>query len=121
MKHEVMTMGKSTKSAKNKPEKPWPDFPLFAHGNGQWAKKVRGKLWYFGLWADPAAAEQKWQDVKEDLWAACTPREDTDGLTVKELADSFLTTKLNRANTGSAHGSNRRQSATHCGSPSLIR
>ena len=84
-------MGKSTKSPKNKLEKPWSDFPLFSHANGQWAKKVRGKLWYFGLWADPVAAEQKWQNQKGDLRAGRTPREETGGLTVKALADRYLT------------------------------
>ena len=50
-------MAKSTRLAKNgKPAKPRPDFPLFAHSNGQWTKKIRGRLHYFGLWRDPDAA-----------------------------------------------------------------
>ena len=32
--------------------KPRPDFPLFAHARGYWAKKVRGRLVYFGKVAD---------------------------------------------------------------------
>jgi integrase len=34
-----------------KPAKPYAEFPLYPHGNGQWAAKVSGKREYFGPWA----------------------------------------------------------------------
>jgi len=104
---EVMPMTKSTKSSRtDKPAKPHKFSPLFAHANGQWAKKVCRRLHDFGQWEHPDAALQKWLDQKDDLLGGRTPREKTDGeLTVKILADTFLTATRRRVDSGelSAH------------------
>lgn len=79
-------------------KKPYPDFPLFLHQTGQWAKKVRGKLHYFGTDADAALA--KYLDQRDDLQAGRTPRMKGDGLTVRDLANRFLTSKKALLDTG---------------------
>ncbi|MBU4271527.1 MAG: tyrosine-type recombinase/integrase [Planctomycetes bacterium] len=81
-----------------KPRKPRPDFPLFPHATGQWAKKVRGRLHYFGKWSDDPkgkAALQRWLDQKDDLLAGREPRAKAtiEGPTVADVCNSYLTYK----------------------------
>jgi integrase len=86
-------MSESNPTPSGKPAKPSPDFPLFAHAAGVWAKKIRGKLYYFGPWSDPEGALKKYEEQKDDLLAGRKPREDTEGLTVKQLCNKFLNAK----------------------------
>jgi hypothetical protein len=38
----------TTPRKRNKPAKPYAEFPLTAHPAGYWCKQIRGKLYYFG-------------------------------------------------------------------------
>ena len=82
-----------------KPDKPYPDFPLFPHASGQWAKKVRGRLHYFGKWADWETARNKYLNERDDLYAERTPS-NGDGLTVRQLVNRFLTSKQRLVDSG---------------------
>jgi hypothetical protein len=77
-------------TAPAKPSKPHPDFPLFPHATGRCAKKIRGKLHYFGPWGDPDGALDRYEAQKEALHAGLTPRPDTRTLTVKSVVTAFL-------------------------------
>lgn len=88
----------------DKPEKPYPDFPLFAHATGRWAKKIRGKMHYFGPWRDPDGAVQKYQKERDDLYAGRRPRLASDGLTVRDLCNRFLTAKKHLLDAGEITG-----------------
>ena len=55
-----------------RPIKPSPDFPLLPHSTGRWAKKIHGKLHYFGSWSDPDGAYPRF--LARTVNAGQTPR-----------------------------------------------
>jgi integrase len=63
------------------------DFPLYLHASGQWAKRVLGKVRYFGK--DKDAAAKRWLREKDYLLAGEEPPNDSDSATVAELANVF--------------------------------
>jgi integrase len=77
----------------SKPTKPYPEFPLFPHATGRWAKKIRGRLVYFGPWCDPDGALTKYLEQKDALHAGRKPRNDSGDVTVKDVANAFLNAK----------------------------
>jgi len=88
----------NSSSLKAKPKKPFPTFPLTAHPNGQWCKKVRGKVRFFGVWADPKSALEEYNRQAADLHAGRVPAmRASDRLTVKELANAYLATQKAKA------------------------
>jgi integrase len=84
------------KNGASKPSKPNPEFPLFAHATGRWAKKIHGVTHYFGPWNNPDAALAKYLEQKDALHAGRKPREVSAGVSVKELANTFLNHKKDR-------------------------
>jgi len=78
-----------------RPNKPYPEFPLFPHASGRWAKKIRGRFHYFGPWRDWQAALATYLAQKEDLEAGRPPRRpaadgEADALTIEEMVVRFL-------------------------------
>ena len=82
------------KAQADRPAKPRPDFPLYAHKVGRWAKKVRGQTQYFKSWRDDpkgVAALDQWLDQKDDLLAGRVPRpKREDDLALGDLCNQFL-------------------------------
>lgn len=75
----------TAKAPRQKPSKPDAEYPLFAHNNGLWAKKIKGKLHYFGKWDDPDAALNRYRDFLAG--------KSKGGTTVKDLVNAFLRSK----------------------------
>jgi len=80
-----------------KVSKPRPDFPLFPHASGRWAKKVKGTLLYFGPTAsDPHGddALTTWLAEKDYvLLKGRRPAKTKGQLTVADLANKVLNIK----------------------------
>jgi integrase len=95
-----MTVRKSTKQL---PEKPYPSYPLRPHANGQLCKKIRGRVYFFGVWSDPESALAEYNRRRPFLetgTAEPVAAEAADGLTVKNLIDRFLTRLESKADDG---------------------
>jgi integrase len=101
------------RKAADRPKKPYPEFPLTPHPSGAWQKKIRGKIHYFGKWGRRVngklvrVAGDGWKEALElykaqadDLHAGRTPRVKSDGLTVADLCNRFLTAKHHKVASG---------------------
>jgi integrase len=102
-----------SRKAADRPKKPYPEFPLSPHASGTWQKKIRGKIYYFGRWANRVdgklvriegdgwkEALEEYKAVADDLHAGRTPRIKGDGLTVAHLCNAFLTAKQRKVSSG---------------------
>ena len=93
----------SSATERVKPKKPSTSFPLTPHNNGQWCKKIRGQLHFFGVWADPQGALDSYLKVAADLHAGRQPRLTTlsgNELMVKDVCNHYLTAQLRKVDAG---------------------
>jgi integrase len=78
-------------TARAKPPKPYPDFPLYAHGSNRWAKKIAGRTHYFGPWDNWQGALERYQhDVHFIQQGKRPPAMNQAALTVEDLVNHFL-------------------------------
>ncbi len=80
-------------ATRKKPQKPRRDFPLTPHSNGQWCRKIPGRIRYFGPWHDPAASESQYLRDRKYLQAGRQPPTTRDGCRIVDLVNRFLTVK----------------------------
>lgn len=85
---------------RRKPVKPYPEFPLYAHRSGQWAKTIGGRTVYFGTWDDPTAALEKFLRERDYLYAGKAPPPEQDGTTLDELVNRYLAAKRAQVDLG---------------------
>ncbi len=106
---------RSSRKTATRPEPPYDGFPLYAHPSGKWAKKILGKIHYFGRWGRMEQGrmvrlpyERSWKDAKaeydahkDNLHAGRVRRNAADGaLTLADLCNRFLTAKLRSVEAG---------------------
>lgn len=82
-----------------RPAKPYPEFPLYAHKTRRWGAKIAGKTHFFGPWRDPFGSLARYMAEKEDLKAgkprraSLTPPDASNLLTVEQMVILFLEAK----------------------------
>lgn len=82
-----MTTAKNTR--KRKPRKPYPSFPLWASGNGQWCKKINGRRYFFGVWAKPDEALARYKAERVYLETGTTLKDES-AVTIKRVINDYL-------------------------------
>ncbi|HOW73843.1 MAG TPA: hypothetical protein PKY77_24840, partial [Phycisphaerae bacterium] len=93
-------------ASREKPVKPYEEYPLTPHPCGQWAKRINRRLYYFGPWEDWEHALAVYMARIDDIRAGRLTKsrvtlerqssEPHQGITVGTLVNHFLTAK-NRA------------------------
>lgn len=94
------TPGYTPAMSKHKPKKPKPDFPLYAHASGKWAKKIDQKVYYFGRWEDPDEALKQYLAEKDYLQAGVVPPDEDSRLPLHRAGDLFRASKVDRCDVG---------------------
>ncbi len=96
MTHSTLT----AKPAKERREKPYPDWPLSWHtASQQWRKKVQGRHYYFGRDNDLALAE--WLHARDYLLNGLpVPPVGQAAYTLRDLANAWLTWKQTLVDSG---------------------
>jgi integrase len=98
---ERVVVVSATQTGNSKPKKPYPTFPLTPHPNGQWCKKIRGQVHFFGVWADPKTALDEYTRQAADLHAGRKPRLHRQaGTTLKDIANHYLESQQEKAKRG---------------------
>jgi len=83
----------------DKPEKPYPGFPLYAHAKGYWAKTINSKTHYFGRWDEGwQHALQRYNKYRDTLHAGGSLSRAT--VTVRYACNLFMTAKSHAVSTG---------------------
>ncbi|BBO33452.1 hypothetical protein [Lacipirellula parvula] len=95
-----------------KPSKPYASYPLYAHAGGVWAKKILGKVHYFGPWSDPQGALESYLEKRDYLHGGLEPP--TIAESVGELIESFLDHKRAHLATGDITRVTFREYETTC-------
>ncbi len=76
------------------------NFPLSVHPNGQWCKKVLGRVHCFDALEERQAALKSWNAKKDYLVAGVPPPAKVGGKTLADLCDEHMTDCLDRVEVG---------------------
>ena len=93
--------------SKDRPAKPYPEFPLTSHACGQWCKRIKGRLFYFGSWKTGTYQDalKRYESEIHDIQAGRDRngrimREIDDPLPLHDLVNQCLTEKLDDVERG---------------------